>query len=68
MFNLCKLCPTTTTVPLVFIYEKQVVLVPKRGKILLKINEVIPSNKINTPTAKSSMSQKEKSELKKSID
>ena len=65
MFNLCKLCPTTTTVP--FIYEKEVVFVPKNGKIVVKVNGVTLSYKTDTPKAKSNMSQKEKSELKKGI-
>ena len=53
---------------LVFIYEKGVVLVPKSGKIVAKINGVTSSYKTGIPTAKSNMSQRGKSELKKGID
>ena len=38
---------------LVFIYEKQVVFVPKNGKIVVKINGVASSCKTDAPTAKS---------------
>ena len=53
---------------LAFIYEKEVVFVPRNGKIVVKVNGVTSSYKTDTPTAKSNMSQKEKSELKKGID
>ena len=53
---------------LIFVYEKEFVFVPKSGKIVLKINGVSSSYKTNTPTAKSDMSQKEKSELEKEVD
>ena len=53
---------------LVFIYEREAGCAPKSGKIVVKINGVISSYKTDTPTAKSNMSQKKKSELKKGID
>ena len=53
---------------LAFIYEKEVVFVPRNGHIVVKVNGVISSYKTDTPTAKSNMSQNENSELKKSID
>ena len=46
---------------LVLVYEKEVALVPKSGKIVVKINRVISSYITDAPTAKSDMSQKEKS-------
>ena len=49
---------------LIFEYEKEAVFVPK-GR---KINEVTSSYKADTPTAKSDMSQKGKTELQKDID
>ena len=36
---------------LVFIYEKEVVFVPKKGKIVVKINLVTSPYKTGTPTA-----------------
>ena len=45
---------------LVFIYEKETGFVPKSGKIVIKVNGVISSYKIDTPAAKSNMSQKKK--------
>ena len=53
---------------LVFIYKKEVLFVPKSGKIVIKINGVTSSYKTDTPAAKSNMSQREKSELKKGIE
>ena len=49
-------------------YEKEAVFVPKSEKIVAKIYEVTSSYKPDTPTAKSDLSQKEKSELRKGID
>ena len=53
---------------LAFIYKKEVLFVPKNGKAVVKVNGVTSSYKTDTPTAKSNISQKEKSELKKGID
>ena len=53
---------------LIFVYEKEAVFVPKSGNIDVKINGVPSSQKTDTPTAKSGMSQKELSELEKGID
>ena len=69
MFILCKLIPTTTTVPfLVLLYKKEVVFVPKSGQIVVKFDRLTSSYKTGRPTAKSDISQKEKSELEKDID
>ena len=53
---------------LTFVCEKEAVFVVKSAKIVAKINGIISSHKVGTPTAKSDMSQKEKSELQKGID
>ena len=60
--------PNNYNCPIQFIYEKGIVLVPKSEKIVAKINEVTSWYKTDTPTAKSNMSQKGKSELKKGVD
>ena len=52
---------------LTFVCEKEAVFVPKSEKIVAKINGITSSYKVGTPTAKSDMSQKEKSELQKGI-
>ena len=68
-FILCKLCPTTTTVPfLVLVYEKEVVFVPKSGQIVVRVDGLTSSYKTDRPAAKSDISLKEKSELEKGID
>ena len=53
---------------LFLVYEKEVVLVPKSGTIVVKINGVTSSYKTDTPTVKSDMLQKEKSEMEKDIN
>ena len=53
---------------LTFVCEKEAVFVPQSGKIVAKINGITSSHKVRTPTAKSDMSQKEKSELQEGID
>ena len=53
---------------LVLVYEEEVVLVPKSGTTIVKINEVTSSHRTVTPMVKSDMLQKEKSELEKGID
>ena len=45
---------------LVLVYEKEVVFVPKSGKIVVKVNRVTSWYKEDTPTPKSDMSQKKK--------
>ena len=50
------------------VYEKEVLLVPKSGTIVVKINGVTSSYKTDTPMVKSDMSQNEKSELEKGTD
>ena len=52
---------------LTFVCEKEAVFVPKSEKIVAKINGITSSYKVGTPTAKSDMSQKKKSELQKGI-
>ena len=53
---------------LTFVCEKEAVFVPKSEKIVAKINGITSSYKVGTPTAKSDMSQKEKSELQKDFE
>ena len=50
---------------LVFINKKEVVFVPKNGKIVVKINWVTSSYKTDTPTSKSNMLQKENQNWRK---
>ena len=49
------------------IYEKEVVFVPKSGKIIVKINGVNSSYETDTPAAKFDTLQNEKSEWEKGI-
>ena len=44
---------------LVLVYEKEVVFVPKKGQIIVKIDGLASSYKTDRPRAKSDMSQKE---------
>ena len=53
---------------LVLVYEKEVLLVPKSGTIVVKINKVTSLHKTDTPMVKSDMSQNEKSQLEKGTD
>ena len=50
------------------IYEKEVVFVPKSANCVVKIDGITTLYKAGTPTSKSDMSQKEKSELEKGIN
>ena len=52
---------------LIFVYEKEAVFETKSGKVVAKFNGVTSSYNADAPTAKSDMSQKEKSELQKGI-
>ena len=53
---------------LVLIYEKEVVFATKSAQIVVKIDGITTLYKAGTPTSKSDMSRKEKSELEKGIN
>ena len=65
MFILHKIYQTTTTVPFKFFIQERSCFRTQKWKDNRKNST---SYKADTPTAKSNMPQKEKSELKKGID
>ena len=59
---------TTATVPFSFGIRKRILLIPKSGTIVVKVNGVTSSHKTDTPMVKSDMSQNEKTQLEKGTD
>ena len=67
-FILCKLCPATTTVPFSCNIRKRSCFCTQSGQTVVKVDGSTSSYKTDRPTAKSDISQKEKSELEKGVD